>query len=125
MLVDSRLLFSIPQPWEPALSWALQRLADAGMQTVRTFDFQAARPAHPGISCPICRSESCSCQMVILFVYPAAKTAHSSSPAGLIVQGHGETTSFSIVDNPQQRLDSFMDNAIRKTLAPEPAEQPR
>jgi hypothetical protein len=121
MVVDSHLLFSIPQPWDHALSWALQRLADAGMQAVRTFDFQAARPAHPGIICPICRSDTCSCQMLILFVYPSRKTTHSSSPASLIIQGQGETTSFSIVDNPQQRLDSHMDAAIRKTLALDPA----
>jgi hypothetical protein len=88
------------------LSWAVQKLAEAGMQTVRTFDLQGTQAAFPGYSC----------QMVILFVYAGEMRSLSNQPVCVMIEGQGESTSMSIVDSPQQRCDSWMEAVIRKTL---------
>lgn len=100
-------------PCEQAVRWLTQRVGQAGLSVVRTFDLQVARQAQTACPCPQHGTEQCDCQMVVLLVYQ-----QHHRPVTLIAHGNGGRTWFSVVDTPQQRADPELESAICRSLDP-------
>jgi hypothetical protein len=98
---------------DEAVCWLSERLNQAGLQVVQTFDRQVARAAHGSCSCPHHGTEQCDCQMVVLLVYENA-----NQPASLVAHGRDGQTWFSLVDSPQQRVEARFEALILDILAP-------
>ncbi len=103
----------LDQPCEKAVEWVLERLSQASLSVLRTFDLQMARHAHTVCPCPHHGTDHCDCQMVVLLVYQVNRL-----PITLIAHGYGQQTWFSVVDTPQQRVDPHIEAVIRRILAP-------
>ncbi len=110
---DSVLFMVVNQTCDQAIQWAWNRLTEAGLQVVRTFDLKAARAAHIDCTCPHHGTELCDCQMVVLLVYGGDRP-----PLSLVAHGHDNRTWFYVVDTPQQRADPRLETAVRQTLIP-------
>ncbi|MGZ9221506.1 MAG: hypothetical protein ACXW4Q_05315 [Anaerolineales bacterium] len=102
---------SINQPCDEALQWAKKQLSYANLRGVQTFDLHTARLGLPDCSCPNHGTNECDCQMVVLLVYGKA-----AEPATLILHGNDGQTWVSIADDPRQRVDAKLINAIRQAL---------
>ncbi len=96
-----------------AVQWLTERLRQAGLQVVQTFDFQAARAAQGQCSCPHHGTEQCDCQMVVLLVYE-----NGNPPASLVAHGRDGQTWFTLVEAPQPGPDERFEAAILDVLAP-------
>ncbi len=110
---DSVLFMVVNQTCDQAIQWAWNRLIEARLQVVRTFDLKAARAAHIDFTCPHHGTELCDCQMVVLLVYGGDRP-----PLSLVAHGHDNRTWFYVVDTPQQRADPRLETAVRQTLIP-------
>ncbi len=110
---DSLLFMVANQTSDQAIQWVWDRLLDAGLQVVRTFDLQAARSTHLECTCPHHGTELCDCQMVVLLVYGGNRP-----PLSLVAHGHDSQTWFYTVDIPQQRADPRLEMLVRQTLTP-------
>ncbi len=110
---DSVLFLVMNRTCDQAIQWVRDKLSDAGLQVVRTFDLKDARSAHFDCTCPHHGTEQCNCQMVVLLVYGGNRP-----PLSLIAHGHDDKTWFYVVDTPQQRADPRLETAIRQTLIP-------
>ncbi len=97
-------------PWacEDALDWLQHRLAQAGMQVIRTFDLQSARLAASDCPCPHHGTQRCACQMVVLLVYK-----EGSRPVSVIAHGHDQQTWFALVDTAEQPADPVAAEAVQ------------
>ena len=96
-----------------AVLWLSERLRQAGLQVMQTFDLQVARAAQGQCSCPHHGTEQCDCQMVVLLVYE-----HGNLPASLVAHGRDGQTWFTLVESPQQPVDGPFEAAILDALAP-------
>ena len=96
-----------------AVGWLSERLSQAGLQVVQTFDLQAARAPHGPCPCPNHGTQLCDCQMVVLLVYE-----NGGAPASLVAHGRDGQTWFTLVDSPQQRVEARFEAAILDALAP-------
>lgn len=96
-----------------AVRWVSERLSQAGLQVVQTFDLRAARAEHGECACPHHGSELCDCQMVVLLVYE-----DGNPPASLVAHGRAGQTWFTLVDSPQQRVEARFEKIILHALAP-------
>lgn len=108
MMDDYSSNIEIPQPCDMAVEWMIGRLNQAGLSARRTFDLHQAMQANPGCDCPHHATEQCDCQMVVLVVSGSA-----GLPVTLVAHGHENQTWFSMVDNPQQRVDPHIGRIIR------------
>ncbi len=108
---QSALFLTLNQRWIDAIQWANQQFTDAGMRTVSTFDFQAARSAQVECTCPHHGTESCNCQMVVLLVYDGNRL-----PVSLLIHGNDDHTWFYLADSPSQRGDPELEAAVRQIL---------
>ena len=96
---------------DEALQWTKERLSQAGLRAVQTFDLHIARLALHDCPCPSHGTEECDCQMVILLVY-----GKGIEPATLILHGNDGQTWFSIADDPGQRAGDELVKKITRAL---------
>jgi hypothetical protein len=96
-----------------AVRWLSERLGQAGLQVVQTFDLLDARAGHGRCACPHHGTELCDCQMVVLLVYE-----DGNPPVSLVAHGRGGKTWFTLVDAPNQRVSVSYEEAILDALAP-------
>jgi hypothetical protein len=94
------------------VAWAAQNLELAGLQSVRTFDLQAARPANLKTTCPQHGSQPCNCQMVVLLVYQA-----DDPPATLVIHGSETNSWLYLINTPRQPVANNLEKYIREALA--------
>jgi hypothetical protein len=86
----------VEQNCDTALQWANQRLSEAGLRTMQTFDLHDARTGSHDCSCPHHGTEQCDCQMVVLLVYGNGK-----EPETLILHGSDGKTWLSLAQTMQ------------------------
>ncbi len=99
------------KPCDEAITWAARKLEQAGLQTMRTFDLQAARLAHLDCPCPHHGTEQCNCQMVVLLVYQG-----DSPPVTMVIHGNDETSWFYLINTPQQPVGQNLEHNIQAAL---------
>ncbi|HEX5839854.1 MAG TPA: hypothetical protein VFY26_18605 [Anaerolineales bacterium] len=80
---------STGQTWHEAYQLTSERLQEAGLRLVRTFDLRTVRSGVHGCSCPHHGTEDCDCQLVVLLVYKAGE-----QPVTLILHGKAEAPGF-------------------------------
>jgi len=102
-------LLTLHQPAEKTVAWAMRQLTARGYQVERTFDLHAARMSQEDCPCPYHGTTDCSCQMVVLLVHD-----RDTQPGTIVVHGHDEQTSLSLVDSE----DNVMAKDIRQALLP-------
>lgn len=95
-----------------AVFWAAQKLEQAGFQAIRTFDLKAARLAHLNCACPNHGTTACTCQMVVLLVYQG-----DNPPATMVIHGYDETSSFFLVNTPQQPVQPDLGKNIQEVFS--------
>jgi hypothetical protein len=98
---------------EIAVEMLVDRLADDGLQVIRSFDLNAARSAHVDCTCPHHGNERCDCQMVVLLVYEGQE-----QPLTLVAHGKDGKTHFAIVDTTEQQIhQGHLNSAVLQALA--------
>ena len=112
----------LEQPCDAAIDWVVQRIGNAGLQVVRTFDLHVARckqgDTHANCPCPHHGTEQCDCQMVVLLVYGSdGHTSSEHQPVSIVAHGYSGQTWFSVGDTPQQRAAPHLEAAIYRALA--------
>jgi hypothetical protein len=107
--MNSLLLLNCP--CDTALRWIKERLAQAGLRTMQTFDLQSARHAPQECPCPHHGTGACDCQMVLLLVY-----GEGSEPLTLLLHGNQGQTWISLVEEAQQSVVSTLGKEIREAL---------
>ena len=106
---------SINQLCDEALQWTKERLLQAGLRVVQTFDLHAARAGLHDCPCPNHGTDECDCQMVVVLVYGKAE-----EPVTLILHGNDGQTWLSIADSPRQRSDAKLSTEIKQALEKAP-----
>ena len=86
-------IFTLYQPADTTVSWTTKRLMARGFQVEQTFDLHAARMSQVDCPCPYHGTTDCTCQMIVLLVF-----GEKIQPATIVVHGHDEQTSLSMVD---------------------------
>ncbi|OGO11195.1 MAG: hypothetical protein A2032_05085 [Chloroflexi bacterium RBG_19FT_COMBO_49_13] len=110
---DNFLFLVLEKTCDDAVEWFSEQVAQKGLRVVRTFDLKDARHANVDCPCPHHNTAQCDCQMVVLLVF---QTGHQ--PISIVAHGYNGQTWFSVVDNPQQRADPRIEEAIRMVLIP-------
>jgi hypothetical protein len=80
---------------DKTLQWTNQRLQQAGLRSVQTFDLHAARTGLHDCQCPNHGTDECDCQMVVLLVY-----GDTMEPVTLILHGNDGQTWLSTPEGP-------------------------
>ena len=106
---------SINQLCDEALQWTKERLLQAGLRVVQTFDLHAARVGSHDCPCPNHGTYECDCQMVVMLVYGKAE-----EPVTLILHGNDGQTWLSIADSPRQKPDTKLTAEIKQVLEKAP-----
>lgn len=96
---------------DDTLQWTKQRLSQADLHAMQTFDLHSTRPTLEDCSCPDHGTNQCDCQMIVLLVY-----GNATEPATLILHGNDGQTWISLAENPNQRTDGTMISAIQEAL---------
>ncbi|HKG55371.1 MAG TPA: hypothetical protein VKB04_14000 [Anaerolineales bacterium] len=119
---EARMRFSpflsVSHPCDEAMGWIHQRLTEANLRFVQTFDLHEARSGSSGCTCPYHGTEACDCQMVVLLIYGLAH-----EPVTLVLHGSDGQTWLSLVDTPDGRSNAGLIQAIQQALEtsiPEP-----
>ncbi len=107
-------ILTLDKPCDTAVDWVVEKISEAGLSIMRTFDLQVARQANIDCPCPHHGTDQCDCQMVVLLVY---KPGHQ--PISIVAHGYDGQTWFSVVDSAQQRADPKLEAAIRHALIPQ------
>lgn len=110
-MTDAEPLLTLEQPCHEAVDWVIRQASVAGLQVIRTFDLHDAHPQPAYGPCPHHGSETCDCQMVVLLMY-----GMDFQPISLVAYTHAGITTFSLVNNPQQRVDTRLDEFLRQSL---------
>jgi len=105
---DNTPFLMLEQPCDVAVALLADRVSQAGMSVMRTFDLQVARHAQMACPCPHHGTDRCDCQMVVLLVYKI-----DQGPITIIAHGYNGQTWFSVVNTPQQRADPQLEATIR------------
>jgi hypothetical protein len=92
-------------------TWIRERLTQAGLRVVQTFDLRIARLAHPDCTCPNHGTEACSCQLVILLVY-----GKQADPATLVIHGQDAKTWVSLATPMEIRSRQSLEASVRHML---------
>jgi hypothetical protein len=90
---QNRPILYLPQPCDTAIPYFMERMKQAGLYVIRTFDLHETRVDEIACSCPHHGTAQCDCQMVVLLVY-----GKDNQPASLVVHGHNGQTWFSLVE---------------------------
>jgi hypothetical protein len=101
----------LEQTCEQTDRWVREKLTQAGLRVVPTFDLQIARLAHPECECPNHGTEQCSCQMVILLVY-----GKQQDPATLVMHGQDGKTWISMATPTETRSRQTLESSVRHVL---------
>jgi hypothetical protein len=91
------------------LQWTNQRLQQAGLRSVQTFDLHTARTGSHDCQCPNHGTEACDCQMIVLLVY-----GDTVEPVTLILHGNDGQTWLSTPEATASR--SSLKEQIRQVL---------
>jgi len=102
---------SVNHSCDRALQWTKEKLSQAGLRPVQTFDLHAARVALHDCPCPNHGTNECDCQMVVVLVY-----GDTVEPATLILHGNDGKTWISIADAPNQKTNTKTAITIRNFL---------
>jgi len=92
-MYQNRPILFLRLPCEEAVLFVVQRMQQAGLTVMRTFDLHETRVEHTGCSCQHHGTDQCDCQMVVLLVY-----GKDTSPVSLIAHGHSGQTWFSLAE---------------------------
>jgi hypothetical protein len=111
MMTPLRPSWSIPVACDMSVHWLEDRLANAGLHLLRTFDLQDARLATAGCTCPHHGTTDCDCQMVVVLVY-----AGDRSPVTLVIHGSNAQSWVSLIDRPDQPADPSTILAIQNAM---------
>jgi hypothetical protein len=109
--MNSSPFLSVNHNCDEALRWTREKLLQAGLRPVQTFDLNTARGGLHDCSCPNHGSDECDCQMVVLLVY-----GKTSEPVTLILHGNDGATWLSLVNNSVQHLDDAIQSIIERAL---------
>ena len=96
---------------DEAAHWIVQRLLQADLRAMQTFDLHSARLTFQDCPCPYHGANQCDCQMIILLVYSTAL-----EPATLILHGNTGQTWISLAENPNQQMDGKIVSDIQQAL---------
>src|SRR5262245_4851415 len=96
---------------EKVAAWVRERLTQAGLRVVPTFDLQIARLAHPDCPCPHHGTKACSCQLVILLIY-----GKQEGPATLVIHGQDGKSWISLAPAIETRSRQSLELSIKSTL---------
>lgn len=102
---------TLEQTCEQTDRWVREKLTQAGLRVVPTFDLQIARLAHPECECPNHGTEQCSCQMVILLVY-----GKQEDPATVVMHGQDGKTCISMATPMETRSRQTLESSVRHML---------
>ena len=102
---------TVDLPCNMALQAAKNKLSQAGLRALQTFDLHTARHIQQDCPCPNHGTADCDCQMVVLMVY-----GETPEPATLILHGSDGKTRFSIAEDPSQRADRKLIATIKQSL---------
>ena len=102
---------SINSTCEQILPLTKNKLSEAGLRAVQTFNLNTARLGLHNCSCPHHGTEACDCQMIVLLVY-----GELVEPATLILHGHDGKTWVSVTDDPLHPTPKKLTTSIRQTL---------
>ena len=102
---------TLEQTCEETDRWVREKLTQAGLRVVPTFDLHIARMAHPECECPNHGTEQCSCQMVILLVY-----GKQDDPATLVIHGQDGKTLISMATPMETRSRQTLESSVRHML---------
>ncbi len=110
--------FTADRPYEQVLPWLKQRLSEAGLRVMPTFDLATARTGLglDDCPCPNHGTQECDCEMIVLLVYKK-----SDGPATLILHGNNEQCWISLVNNAQQHPHPGVRSPIEQALQINPA----
>lgn len=103
--------FSANRPYDEVLPWLKQKLSQAGLRMMQTFDLNTTRLDPKDCPCPHHGTDKCDCQMVVLLVYGSAP-----EPATLILHGNDGQTWLSLTDRPGQRANPQIVLTIQQAL---------
>jgi len=109
MLSENTTLLTMDETCDEAVKQLSQKIRQAGLTPVCTFDLQVARQAQGACPCPHHGTEQCDCQLVVLLVYHA-----HTRPLTLVAHGHNGQTWFSLVDTPQQRAEPLLVDTVQR-----------
>lgn len=112
MMSDNHPFLTLEQPCDVAVAWLMDRVNQAGLKVMRTFNLQVARHAQVICPCPHHGTDQCDCQMVVLLIY---KT--NIQPLTVIAHGFNNQTWFSMVDTPQQRADHRVETTVKQAVS--------
>ena len=90
---QNRSILYLQQPCEDAVPYFVERMNQAGLHVIRTFDLHETRIDETACSCPHHGTAQCDCEMIVLLVY-----GKDNQPASLVVHGHNGQTWFSLVE---------------------------
>jgi hypothetical protein len=110
--------FSANRPYDEVLPWLRQRLSQAGLRVMQTFDLNTARLDLEDCPCPQHGTDKCDCQMIVLLVY-----GKDSGPATLILHGNDGQTWLSLIHTPAQKADSSIRASIGHALQANPSKE--
>ena len=112
---ESRMIsspfLSINRSCDETLQWSKEKLMQADLRLVQTFDLHAARTGLHDCLCPNHGTDECDCQMVVLLVY-----SNFSTPETLVLHGNVEKTWLSISDTFGSDATSSLTELIKTTL---------
>ena len=97
--------------FQETVRWTMDRLGEAGLEVLETFNLKSAVPALSACGCPHHGTDLCDCQMAVLLVYK-----NGYPPTSLILHGQDGRTWLTIVDSPWQWADLRTVTAIRSAL---------
>ena len=100
---------SVNRSCDKTLQLTTQRLQQAGLRSVQTFDLHTARIGSHVCQCPNHGTEACDCQMVVLLVY-----GDTVEPVTLILHGNDGQTWLSTPEGPTPK--SGLKEQIRQVL---------
>ena len=104
---------ALDQTCQQVDAWVREKLTQAGLRVVPTFDLQIARLAHPDCTCPHHGTDACSCQLVILLVY-----GKQESPATLVIHGQDGKSWISFATPLETRSRQSLESSVRHILIP-------
>ena len=102
---------SVNHSCDEAMQWANEKLLQAGLRSVQTFDLHTARIGYHDCPCPNHGTNECDCQLVVMLVY-----GKTEEPVTLILHGNDGRTWLSIADGPHQRTDMKLITEIKQVL---------
>lgn len=94
-----------------ALQWIKERLSEAGLRALQTFDLNNVRHTSLDWLCPQHGETGCDCQMVVLLIYGDA-----IEPVTLILHGSDGQTWLSFANSSSQNVDATVRCNIEQAL---------